>query len=43
MNLNINHLAEKFVFNNLKKINYGYLQITDLKGKEYFSVIVKVI
>jgi len=36
MNLNINHLAEKFVFNNLKKINYGYLQITDLKGKEYF-------
>ena len=33
---NLNYLADQFVFYNLKKIRYGYLQIIDSKGKEYF-------
>ena len=32
----LNYLADQFIFNNLKKISYGYLQIIDSKGKEYF-------
>ena len=33
---NLNYLADQFVFYNLKKIRYGYLQIIDSKGKEHF-------
>ena len=33
MNLNINYLADQFVFYNLKKINYGYLEIVDSNDK----------
>ena len=36
MNLNINYLADQFVFHNLKKINYGYLEIVDSNDKEHF-------
>tara|TARA_Y100000590_G_scaffold68984_1_gene75220 strand:+ start:1960 stop:3147 length:1188 start_codon:yes stop_codon:yes gene_type:complete len=36
MNLNINYLANQFVFYHLKKINHGYLQIVDWNDKEYF-------
>tara|TARA_Y100000590_G_scaffold107088_1_gene121840 strand:+ start:2293 stop:3480 length:1188 start_codon:yes stop_codon:yes gene_type:complete len=36
MNLNINHLADQFIFYNLKKIKYGYLELTDSRGKEHF-------
>ncbi len=36
MNLNLNYFADQFVFYNLKKINCGYLQITDPEGKEHF-------
>ena len=36
MNLNINYLADQFVFYNLKKINYGYLEIVDSNDKEHF-------
>ena len=36
MKLNINHLADKFVFWNLKKISYGYLELVDSKGDKYF-------
>ena len=36
MKLNINHLADQFVFWNLKKISYGYLELVDSKGDKYF-------
>tara|TARA_B110000438_G_scaffold46220_1_gene46377 strand:- start:167 stop:1354 length:1188 start_codon:yes stop_codon:yes gene_type:complete len=36
MNLNINHLSDQFVFWNLKKISYGYLELIDSKGIQYF-------
>ncbi len=36
MNLNINSLADQFIFYNLKNIKYGYLKLIDSKGKEYF-------
>ena len=36
MILNINSIADKFVFYNLKNIDYGYLKIIDTKGREYF-------
>ena len=36
MNLNLNYLADKFVFWNLKKISYGYLELTDYKNYKYF-------
>ena len=32
MNLRLNYLADQFVFSNLKKISYGYLELTDSKG-----------
>ena len=32
----LNYLADQFIFYNLKKISYGYLQIIDPKGKKYF-------
>ena len=34
--LSINSIADKFVFYNLKNIDYGYLHLTDSKGSEYF-------
>ena len=36
MNLNFNYLADQFVFWNLKKISYGYLELIDVKGYKYF-------
>ena len=36
MILNINSIADKFVFHNLKNIDYGYLQIIDSKKREHF-------
>ena len=33
---NLNYLADQFVFWNLKKINYGYLELTDSNGCNYF-------
>ena len=36
MNKILNYLAEQFVFFNLRKISYGYLNVVDSKGKEYF-------
>ena len=33
--MNINYLADQFVFHNLKKINHGYLRLVDSKGKEH--------
>ena len=32
MNQSLNYLADKFVFFNLKKISYGYLELTDYQG-----------
>ena len=32
----LNYLADQFVFHNLKKINHGYLQITDSKENKHF-------
>ena len=32
----LNYLANQFVFLNLKKISYGYLNLVDSNGKEYF-------
>ena len=32
----LNYLADQFIFYHLKKISYGYLQITDSKDKKYF-------
>jgi cyclopropane-fatty-acyl-phospholipid synthase len=34
--MNLNYLADQFVFRNLKKISYGCLELTDSKGKKYF-------
>ena len=37
MNLiNINYFADQFVFWNLKKISYGYLELIDSRGIEYY-------
>jgi len=36
MDLNLNYLADKFVFWNLQKIFYGHLELTDSKGAKYF-------
>lgn len=35
MTLNINHLADQFVFYNLNKIKHGSLKLIDAKGKKY--------
>jgi len=32
----LNYIAEQFVFFNLRKISYGYLNLVDSNGKEYF-------
>ena len=34
--MNLNYIADQFVFYNLKKISHGYLRIIDSKGKEHF-------
>ena len=34
--MNLNYLADRFVFRNLKKIAYGYLELTDSNGNNYF-------
>ncbi len=34
--MNLNYLADQFVFWNLKKISYGYLELVDSKGMKYF-------
>jgi len=36
MNLNLNYLADQFIFYNLKKISHGYIKIIDSRGKEHF-------
>ena len=36
MNLSLDYLADKFVFWNLNKISYGYLELIDAKGRVYF-------
>ena len=36
MNFDFNHLSDRFVFWNLKKITQGYLELVDSKGKKYF-------
>tara|TARA_B110000438_G_scaffold69904_1_gene70157 strand:- start:297 stop:1484 length:1188 start_codon:yes stop_codon:yes gene_type:complete len=36
MNLNLNYFADQFVFWNLKKISYGYLELSDSRGAKYF-------
>tara|TARA_B110000438_G_scaffold294094_1_gene334948 strand:- start:449 stop:1630 length:1182 start_codon:yes stop_codon:yes gene_type:complete len=34
--MNLNYFADNFVFWNLKKISYGYLELVDAKGTKYF-------
>ena len=36
MNLSLYQFADQFIFWNLKKISYGFLQLTDSKGTKYF-------
>ena len=36
MNKILNHISDQFAFQNLKKISYGYLNLVDAQGKEYF-------
>ena len=36
MNKILHHFFDEFVFMNLKKISFGYLHLTDSKGKEHF-------
>ena len=36
MNLSLNHFADQFVFWNLKKISYGFLELIDSKGHKLF-------
>ncbi len=36
MNLSLNHFADQFIFWNLEKISYGYLELIDSKNKKYF-------
>jgi len=36
MNLSLDYLADQFVFWNLNKISYGYLELIDSNGREYF-------
>jgi len=36
MNLNLNYFADQFIFWNLKKISYGYLELSDSRGTKYF-------
>ena len=34
--MNLNYLADQFIFWNLKKITYGYLELSDHKGNKHF-------
>jgi len=34
--MNLNYLADRFIFWNLKSITYGYLELTDSNGNTYF-------
>jgi cyclopropane-fatty-acyl-phospholipid synthase len=36
MNFSLYQFADQFIFWNLKKISYGFLQLTDSKGAKYF-------
>jgi len=36
MNLNFNYIVDQFIFWNLKKISYGYLELVDSKGIKHF-------
>ena len=36
MNKILNYISDQFVFRNLNKISYGYLNLIDARGKEYF-------
>ena len=36
MNTSLDYLADQFVFWNLKKISYGYLELIDYKGTKHF-------
>mgnify|MGYP001257187346 CR=1 FL=1 len=36
MNKILNYISDQFVFRNLNKISYGYLNLIDVRGKEYF-------
>jgi cyclopropane-fatty-acyl-phospholipid synthase len=36
MSLNINYLSDQFIFWNLKKIYYGYLELIDFRGSKHF-------
>ena len=36
MNKILNYIAKQFILFNLKKISYGYLNLVDYNGKEYF-------
>ena len=36
MNKILHHFFDQFVFMNLKKISFGYLHLTDSKGKKHF-------
>ena len=36
MNKILNYIAKQFILLNLKKISYGYLNLVDYNGKEYF-------
>jgi len=36
MNKILNYISDRFVFRNLNKISYGYLNLVDARGKEYF-------
>ena len=33
--MNLNYLSDRFVFWNLQKISYGFLELTDYRGKKY--------
>ena len=34
--MNLNYLADQFVFKNLNKITYGYLELSDFNGNKHF-------
>ena len=36
MNKILNYISDQYVFWNLRKISYGYLNLVDAKGKEHF-------
>ena len=36
MNLNLNYLADRFIFWHLKKISHGYLELVDSRGDKHF-------